>query len=153
MRLWQLFSFEPEQTNVQHKELTCKSNTKWKMANRATRCKRKLKSRASRNQESARERQDSRQVKRKGNSGPTSWQGRELSMPKNTCVEQELRVVKSEKLVMNSRVGENCDRLVRTEKTRSRLHSRSLVSLERENQGGDRAERAGDCRVTVPTGI
>ena len=44
-----------EPTNVQQKELTCKSNTKWKMANRATRCKRKLKSRASRNQESARE--------------------------------------------------------------------------------------------------
>ena len=80
-------------------------------------------------------------------------QGRELSMPKNTGVEKELRVVKSEKLVMNSRVGESCDRLVRTEKPRSRLHSRSLVSLERENQGDDRAEHAGDCRVTVLTGI
>ena len=80
------------------------------------------------------------------------WQGRELSMPKNTGVEQELRVVKSEKLVINSRVGESCDRLVHTKNTRRRLHSRSLVSLERENQGGDRAEHAGDCRVTVPTG-
>ena len=73
-------------------------------------------------------------------------------MPKRTGVEQGLRVVESEKLVMNSRVGESCDRLVRTKKTRSRLHSRSLVSLEREHKGSDRAEHAGDCRVTVPTG-
>ena len=126
MSLWQLLSFELEQTNVQHKELACKSNTKWKMANRAQD--------ANESQDSARKRQDSRQVKRKRKREPTSWQGRELSMPKKTGVEQGLRVVKSEKLVMNSRVGDSCNRLVRTEKTRSRLHSRSLVSLERETK-------------------
>ena len=32
MRLWQLFSFEPKQSNAQHKELIRESNTKWKMA-------------------------------------------------------------------------------------------------------------------------
>ena len=91
-------------------------------------------------------------MKTKRKSGRTSRQGRELSMSKKTGVEQGSRVVESEELVMNSRVGESCDRSVRTKKTRSRLHNRNLVSLDRENPRGDRAEHAGDCQVTVATG-
>ena len=115
MRLWQLFSFEPEQSNAQHKEVEDgDSGEKKQTSAEVTREPKprigardrilasgykKLKSTTKQCQQRASKEHGQQQASaKKAEERTYSWYRRELSMPKKTGVEQELGDGREEKV-------------------------------------------------------